>query len=172
MESYLGIFDLEDTFPLSFVTANANGQVQTPDSSPTYRGYGPSGPLDSSSGTAARYTSGATITNATVANPSVITTNAAHGLATGDVVFISGVLGTTTVNGVRTVTVLSSTTFSVGVAGVGAYTSGGVFSLNGMWKIELAATEANGYDAGNFTIEVNWAVSAVQYKKILNITLG
>lgn len=172
MEVYLGIFDLEATFPLSFVTANANGQVQTPDASPTYRGYGPSGPLDSSGGTAARYTSGATITNATVANPSVLTTNVAHGLTTGDVVLISGVLGTTTVNGIRVATVTSSTTFSVGVAGVGAYTSGGVFSLNGMWKIVLAATTAAGYAEGNFTVEVNWAVSTVQYKKLLMITLS
>lgn len=65
------------------------------------------------------------VTNATVATPSVITTSDAHGLVTGDVVTISAVGGTTTVNGTFVVTVLTSTTFSVPVAGVGVYTSGG-----------------------------------------------
>lgn len=69
-----------------------------------------------------------TITNATNANPIVITTSAAHNLVTGDSVTISGVLGNTAANGTNVATVLTATTFSIPVAGNGAYTSGGTFT--------------------------------------------
>lgn len=56
------------------------------------------------------------ITSNSIANPSVVTTDKAHGLTTGDIVFIAGVtLSTPTINGQRTVTVISPTTFSVAV---------------------------------------------------------
>lgn len=56
------------------------------------------------------------ITSSSVASPSVITTAAAHGLETGDVVTITGHSGSTPdINGSHTVTVLSSTTFSIPV---------------------------------------------------------
>ncbi len=73
----------------------------------------------------------ATITGATNANPSVVTTSAAHGLATGDRVTIAGSVGNTAINGTFQVVVLTATTFSlkteagVAVAGNGAWTSGG-----------------------------------------------
>lgn len=72
-----------------------------------------------------------TITGATNANPSVVTTSAAHGLATGDRVTIAGSVGNTAINGNFQVVVLTATTFSlkteagVAVAGNGAWTSGG-----------------------------------------------
>lgn len=84
---------------------------------------------------------GAYVTEATInvsgvtqANPGVITTGA-HGLSTGDWVYISGLGGMTQLNG-RTVkiTVLSATTFSIqdtltgnniNTSGYSAYTSGG-----------------------------------------------
>ena len=56
-----------------------------------------------------------TITSITAATPAVITTSAAHGLATGDLVSISGSNSGQTVNGIRTVTVVNSTSFSVPV---------------------------------------------------------
>lgn len=56
----------------------------------------------------------ATIVSSSVANPSVITTAAAHGLTTGDRVTIAGHTGSTPdINGTHTVTVLSATTFSI-----------------------------------------------------------
>jgi hypothetical protein len=73
----------------------------------------------------------ATITGATNANPSVVTTSAAHGLATDDRVTIVGSVGNTAINGTFKVVVLTATTFSlkteagVAVAGNGAWTSGG-----------------------------------------------
>ena len=64
--------------------------------------------------------------------PIVITTPSAHGYTTGDIVTISGVGGNTNANGVFSITVLSSTTFSLqdqntlaNITGNGAYTSGG-----------------------------------------------
>lgn len=67
-----------------------------------------------------------TVTNATNANPIVITTAAAHTLTTGDHVEITGVVGNTAANNADiAVTVLTSTTFSIPIAGNGAYVSGG-----------------------------------------------
>lgn len=64
------------------------------------------------------------VTSSTNANPSVVTTAAAHGMATGDTVQIAGHATNIAINGQWTVTVLSTTTFSVPVAGVGAGTGG------------------------------------------------
>lgn len=66
------------------------------------------------------------ITGATNASPIVVTTATAHGLSSGDWADIVGVLGNSAADGVRQVTVLSATTFSLnGSVGSGAYTSGG-----------------------------------------------
>lgn len=68
------------------------------------------------------------ITGATNATPIVIT-SANHGLATGDVVNISGVGGNTAANGIFTVTVVDADTFQLdGSHGNGAYTSGGAWA--------------------------------------------
>jgi len=70
-----------------------------------------------------------TITGATVASPVVIT-DVAHGLTTGDEVYISGVLGMTDLNDeIYTVTVIDVDSFSLGVDGSAytAYTSGGTW---------------------------------------------
>ena len=64
----------------------------------------------------------------TQANPGIVTTSLNHGFSTGQVISISSVAGMTAINGVNlTITVLSATTFSVGVntTGYGAYVSGG-----------------------------------------------
>jgi hypothetical protein len=56
------------------------------------------------------------ITANSLANPSVVTTAVPHGLTTGDIILIAGVITSNpTINGERTVTVLSATTFSVPV---------------------------------------------------------
>ncbi len=70
-----------------------------------------------------------TITNISVANPTVITA-ASHGLQTGQEVTIAGSTGgTPTINGSRTVTVISANTFSipvnVSVAGTGGTVAAG-----------------------------------------------
>lgn len=64
------------------------------------------------------------ITNATNATPIVVTTSTNHGLLTGNVVGILGVLGNTAANGTWTVTRTSATAFSLQTSvGNGAYTS-------------------------------------------------
>lgn len=55
------------------------------------------------------------LTSSSVANPTTITTAAVHGLATGDRVLIAGHTSTPTLNGVQTVTVVTTTTFTVPV---------------------------------------------------------
>lgn len=69
----------------------------------------------------------ASISAITQANPGVVTTGT-HGFTTGDVIDFSGIVGMTALNtGTYTITVISPTTFSVGVdtTGFGAYVSGG-----------------------------------------------
>lgn len=67
-----------------------------------------------------------TVSNATNASPIVVTTSASHNLSTGDQILISGVQGNTAANGRWTVSVLSSTTFSLtGSTGNGNFTSAG-----------------------------------------------
>jgi len=68
------------------------------------------------------------ITGITNANPGVVTTGAAHGFATGDVVWIRDVLGMTEVNErVFTVTVVDATSFEIGedTTSYGSYGGGG-----------------------------------------------
>ena len=66
-----------------------------------------------------------TISTVSTANPGVVTTSAAHGLVSGDIVTIASVGGATQANGTWPVTVLSPTTFSIPVNVTGTYTSGG-----------------------------------------------
>ncbi len=57
-----------------------------------------------------------TISGITKVNPGVVTTNGAHGFATGDKIFIDCMSGMTQVNGrVFTITSVTTTTFSLGV---------------------------------------------------------
>lgn len=66
------------------------------------------------------------ITASTSANPTVVTTAAAHGLSTGDTVLIANHTTNTVANGAWTVTVLTSTTFSIPAAGIGVGAGGTV----------------------------------------------
>jgi hypothetical protein len=87
-----------------------------------------------------------TITGTTNANPDVITTATAHGLAVGDPINLAGVLGDTAVNGnFYALATPSPTTFTisattgngaVAIAGNGAYTGGGTWGYG--WPLNLA----------------------------------
>jgi hypothetical protein len=71
------------------------------------------------------------ITSNSIANPSVVTTPVPHGLTTGDIVLISGVATSSpTINGEFTVTVLTTTTFSVPVNVTVAGTGGSFVRSN------------------------------------------
>ena len=94
-----------------------------------------------------------TITGNTVADPTVVTTGT-HNLVTGNIVTISGSNSTPTIDGVRTVTVISPTTFSVPVAVTVAGTAG---------------TVTTAFDIGNFAFGAGGASGRIQY---INTTLG
>ena len=70
-----------------------------------------------------------TLTNATNANPIAVTTSAPHGLLTGRVVLIEGVLGNLAANGVWPTIVTGASTFTIPVIGSGGYTSGGTITV-------------------------------------------
>jgi hypothetical protein len=66
------------------------------------------------------------VTAASNASPIVVTTTSPHGLLTGNVATIAGVLGNAATNGTWTITRVDATRFSLdGSAGSGAYTGGG-----------------------------------------------
>ena len=89
-------------------------------------GCQPGDTLRLDTGTLATALAAATISGATNASPIVITTSAAHGFIEGQQVTITSVGGNTNANGIWTVHVLSSTTFSLdGSVGNSNYTSGG-----------------------------------------------
>jgi hypothetical protein len=91
------------------------------------------------------------ITSSSVANPSLITTPVPHGLATGDTVIITGHSGSTpSIDGERTVTVVSTTTFSIPV-NVTIGGTGGTFVRG---KTNAGATgylQVTAHDLGTFT---------------------
>ena len=69
-----------------------------------------------------------TITNATNVTP-IIVTSASHGLSTGDVITIEGVVGNTNANAEWVITKIDANSFSLdGSAGNAGYTSGGTFT--------------------------------------------
>ena len=72
------------------------------------------------------------VTNISVANPGVVTTNFNHGFSNGQTVTITGVVGMTAVNGVlQTVTVIDEKHFSIeNTSSFSAYVSGGTLSPN------------------------------------------
>jgi len=71
------------------------------------------------------------ISSNTLANPTVVTTPVPHGLVTNDIILISGVATSSpTINGQRTVTVTSTTTFTVPVNVATAGTGGSFVRAN------------------------------------------
>lgn len=115
------------------------------------------------------------ITGATDATPIVITTAAAHGLTTGDKVAITRVGGNGAANGHWTVTVLTTTTFSLTDSdGDGTYTGGGrvyalVASLGG-----IAGEHIGGQD-GRYVVTIPATApleDGVDYRLIVRSTSG
>lgn len=89
------------------------------------------------------------VTNISNASPGIVTTDLTHNYTTGDVITIAGVVGMTGINSVPfTATVLSSTSFSIGIdtTGSGVYVSGGIVSPN-LRNLDVALNDyPNTYD--------------------------
>jgi hypothetical protein len=111
------------------------------------------------------YGRGGVITAASNATPIVVTSNA-HGLANGNGVTITDVLGNTATNGTFLVNNVATNTFDLrttsagtagaGVAGNGAYVSGGFWSVSGVENATLvlrtdAVTPAEGDTSATYT---------------------
>lgn len=176
MNGFLGFLPVSVgcKFALGLVN-QATGAIANPDANPTYRVYGQSGLVTAGDGTLTPFESG-TITGATNASPIVIT-SVAHGLTTGAVVRISGVLGNTAANGLFAVTVLSVDTFSIAVAGNGNYTSGGTWKTAGLYLCDLTVATVPSLVAGleegvGYTLDVTWAESAVAKKATFQFAVG
>lgn len=155
---FLGFTELGDSLQILLQTRNPSGLAPiNADSNPSYFVYGQTGLVQS--GACSPFQAG-TITAATNADPIVIT-SAGHGLVTGNLVTIAGVLGNTNANGTWVVTVIDDNTFSIPATGNGSYTSGGTWNMTGLYVITIAATEMNGYASGvTYTIDFAWTVSS------------
>lgn len=95
-----------------------------------------------------------TITNA---NPGQVTTSVAHGLTTGNAVYITGVVGMTEVNNLAfTITVVDPTNFTIGVNTTN-YTP---YSSGGAAKTYLHPNETNTW-AGEFDVPVRFDVDEI-----------
>jgi hypothetical protein len=102
-----------------------------------------------------------TVTGATNANPTVITTAAAHLLAVGDKVTISGVGGNTNANGTFTVaTVPSATTFTLYQLGTTTPIAGNAaFSANGAFIRANTGDALNNSDVITSPFNSSWATT-------------
>lgn len=95
-----------------------------------------------------------TISNVTGTTTVTVTTSASHGYGTGDVVTIANVGGITGVNGVKTITKVAPTQFTLqSTTGSGSYTSGGTVQRNfggtgstneGVWNLLLPDASHDG----------------------------
>ena len=115
--------------------------------------------------------SNASITGATEADPIVITSTA-HGLATKDVVNISGVLGNATANGTFRVTKVDANNFALdNTSGSGSYTSGGTWTYS-LFTMEFLAADMVivGSSIGAGQAELHRALLTVTYDTTRTIT--
>lgn len=161
---FIGLFELASTLQAAIPITVADVPTD-PSVNPTYRVYDADALIDAGVGSLTQMDTGV-ITGATNASPIVIT-DTAHGLQTGNIVKIANVLGNTAANGTFVVTRVTANTFSLqGSTGNGAYTSGGVWHVAGLYLLELSLLAGSGYEVGKtFTVIVSWNVGSSVYTK-------
>lgn len=148
---FVGFFELGSTFSAPLLVRDTGLSPVDADSLPVYRVYGPSGVLSAVAGSCVLEDTG-TVTNATNASP-VVYTSANHGLASGFVVTVSGVLGNVGANTFGVITAIDANTFSIsGSSGTGSYTSGGIWHMTGLYSYTFNVSMANGFTAGNLYV--------------------
>lgn len=115
------------------------------------------------------------ITSNSQANPTVVTTPVPHLLTTGDTVLIAGVSGSSpTINGERTVTVISSTTFSVpvdtsgGSGGTGGSFTRGKTQNGGFAHLQVESVVLGGYTS--WTIKLRHSADDSTYADLATFT--
>ena len=132
------------------------------DALPSVRVYGPLGLLPNVTAVASLLDTG-TVTAATTATP-VVLTSPAHGLTSGTLVTVSGILGLVGANVTTTVTVIDGNTFSLdGSVGSGTYTSGGAWNVTGLYLYSIECTSVNGFEVSTtYYVLVQGAVAGQQ----------
>lgn len=150
--------DVRTDFTVLVQVLSAGLSPVDPDAAPTFRVYGESSLLGN--GTATQAVAGS-IGGVTNANPAVVNAPA-HGLTSGTVVTVAGVLGATGANGSSPVTVVDPDHFSVPRAAGGAYTSGGAWAVTGLWAALVDTSIRTQMEPGRaYTLIADYAVSAV-----------
>ncbi len=151
---------------LKFLVLTEASNVPTASATtPTYRVYGASGLMTNGTGSLTSKDTG-NITNATNASPIVIT-SANHKLTTGMRVTVASVGGNTAANGTHIITVVDANSFSLdGSSGNGAYTSGGTWTVTGLYEVSFTPTSGNGFAVGSFyDVVINATISGSAYGK-------
>jgi hypothetical protein len=157
---FSGFVQLGDTLVLFVLITDSSSQPIEPDAAPTFRIYGPSGLLPSAGGTCTPAHTG-TVTAASNASPIAITSGG-HGLATGQIVTISGVSGNTAANGTFTITKVDADHYTLnGSTGNGNYTSGGTWRLTGLYKATVPALGGSGFESNEtYVAHLAWLASS------------
>lgn len=168
---YLGFVAQGSDIQVPTLVKNSSGVPKNADALPTLRVYGPSGLMAGGTGSLALKDHG-TVTGASNASP-VAVTSSGHGLTTGARVTISGVGGTVGANGEFFVTVVDANTFTLdGSTGGGAYTSGGVWNVTGLYEATLTASAVNGYVSGQtYSVLVSAAVASAAVAELHTFTV-
>lgn len=169
---FAGIVEQGESLTLSFLVKNSSGVPIQADAAPSYRVYGPDGLVAGQVGQSSARDS-ASITGATNASP-IVVSSSGHGLSTGDRVTITGVTGNTAANGTFVITKVSNDTFSLNTSvGNGAYGSGGIWTVTGLYKLTVEATAANGFEKGEtYTVYVSGLISATAWGDLLSFMVG
>ena len=124
-----------------------------------------------------------TIVSITKANPGVVTTALPHGLTTGNQGMFTGLVGMTQLNNVLvTVTVVNSTSFSIGVntTSYGTYTAGSGGFFDNSHRVVDGRIDTTPYDLNGLTLPIGTypiAATAVNtggesgFSNVLNFTM-
>lgn len=179
MDGFLGLVPLDgtsnDQLLICVRCTNSSDVIAEADATPTYRIFQPGNPptvVTSGTGSLSLRHTG-TITGAANNGAGLIRiTDADHGLATGDRVIIASVGGTTEANATWTVTVISSSTFDLQSSTfTNPYTSGGTWTLLGLYSAQHSIASAN-YERGKtYFVSATYAVSSSTFSRLLSFTV-
>ena len=168
---------LGDTLPIVIITRVGSTQVPTNSTAePTYNIYDSNTSnkvMTGGAGTTAKRHTGTITGVADDGGGECRITCNSHGLATGQVVTVSGVNGATGANITASVTVITANTFDLdGSTFGGVYTNGGTFNTTGVYYLSEAITSGNGYAAGNtYSAIFNYAISSTNYAEKVDFTV-
>lgn len=112
------------------------------------------------------------IASISTANPGVVTTSVPHGLTTGQKVLISGTTTTPSVNAEQTVTVLTTTTFSIPVnVTSGQAGAGGQFVLSNTVNGGVGYLEVSDYSGfTNVVVKIRSSADDTTYADLITFT--